>query len=59
MERAWRKVIKYHSDRYYKAHGDTIVLTLECGHEIARKASQGVPKKAVCRPCELGIKPSV
>lgn len=30
----------------------SIKLTLECGHEQHRKASQGVPKRAHCRDCE-------
>ena len=51
------KVIKVDSYRYFKAHGDTLVLTLDCGHEVSRKASQGVPKRAVCPRCELGEKP--
>lgn len=53
------KVIKVESYRYYKAHGDTLVLTLDCGHEVSRKASAGVPKRAVCPRCELGEKPRV
>ena len=59
MKRIWRKVIKTHYYRYYKAHGDSIILTLECGHEVSRKASQGVPKKVICPRCEQGEKPSV
>jgi len=30
----------------------SIKLTLECGHEQHRKASQGVPKRARCIECE-------
>lgn len=33
-------------------NGATRVLKLECGHEIARKASQPVPKRAHCPDCE-------
>lgn len=29
-----------------------IRLTLKCGHEQTRKASQGVPRRARCRDCE-------
>jgi len=57
VNRIWRRVTGYKRYRFYKAHGDTIVIKLECGHEVGRKASQGVPKKAVCRQCELGRPP--
>ena len=56
MKRIWQKIIHCESYRYYKAHGDTVVLKLECGHEVSRKASQGMPSrhKVVCRQCEMG-----
>jgi hypothetical protein len=31
------------------------VLTLECGHEITRKASIPVPKRAVCDECKQDL----
>jgi len=55
MERAWRRVVGYSRYRFYKAHGDTIVLKLECGHEVSRKVSECYPtnpKKVICRQCE-------
>ncbi len=30
----------------------SLKLTLRCGHEQYRKASQGVPKRARCAECE-------
>jgi hypothetical protein len=30
----------------------SIKLTLECGHEQHRKASQGVPVRANCKDCD-------
>lgn len=38
--------------RYTGYIAKSIRLTLKCGHEIQRKASQGVPLKAHCRECE-------
>lgn len=38
--------------RYTGYIAKTIKLTLQCGHEQFRKASQGVPAKARCRDCE-------
>ncbi len=57
MKRTWRKVVGYSHYRYYKAHGDTILLKLECGHEVGRKASECYPtnpKKVICKQCEMG-----
>ena len=53
MKWPWRKIVKVERYRYYKAHGDTIVLYLECGHEQSRKASQGIPakEKVMCKQC--------
>jgi len=56
MPRIWRKVVGYERYRFYKAHGDSIILKLECGHEVGRKASECYPtnpKKVICRQCEL------
>ncbi len=49
----WRKVVGRTSYRYYKAHGDTVVLELECGHEVSRKASEvpKTPKRVMCPLC--------
>jgi hypothetical protein len=47
--------VKYHeytgACRYTGYVHKTIKLTLDCGHENYRKASQGVPMKARCRDC--------
>ena len=42
--------------RYTGYVARTIHLTLECGHEVYRKASAGIPRKAKCRECSLGRK---
>lgn len=54
MTEPLRKVstFKYTGGCRYTGYIDkTIKLTLECGHELYRKASQGVPVKARCRDC--------
>lgn len=33
-------------------NGCTRVLRLECGHEVSRKGSQPVPKRAHCLECD-------
>jgi hypothetical protein len=38
--------------RYTGYIAKSIRLTLECGHENYRKASQGIPQRAHCRECE-------
>jgi len=55
MKRIWCKVVGYESYRFYKAHGDSIILKLECGHEVGRKASEcyTMPKKVICKQCEM------
>ncbi len=35
----------------------SIKLTLECGHEMWRKASAGAPQKARCHECERDYVP--
>lgn len=37
--------------RYTGYEHKSIRLTLECGHEITRKASAGIPLKARCHDC--------
>jgi hypothetical protein len=37
--------------RYTGYIARSIRLTLECGHTMTRKASQGVPRKARCYDC--------
>lgn len=57
MKRIWRKITRYEIYRHYRAHGDTYVLYLECGHEASRKASEctpNLPKRIVCKQCEIG-----
>ena len=55
-KRIWRKVIGY--ERYsptnnpYPLYPCSLVIKLECGHELHRKMSEGVPKKAACWECE-------
>lgn len=51
-----RRVTKYEwvgACRYTGYKAKSIRLTLECGHEVYRKASAGVPGKAKCRECSL------
>lgn len=31
----------------------SIRFTLDCGHQLHRKASQGIPQRAKCRECDL------
>jgi len=38
--------------RYTGYEHKSIRLELDCGHEITRKASQGVPSRARCKECE-------
>jgi hypothetical protein len=40
------------ASRYTGYVPKSIRLTLKCGHEQYRKASQGAPLKARCRDCE-------
>lgn len=40
------------ASRYTGYKNKTVALFLECGHELHRKASAGVPKRAHCRECE-------
>lgn len=50
-----RKVIKIEyvgACRYTGYIARSIKLSLECGHELVRKASAGIPDKAKCRECE-------
>jgi hypothetical protein len=40
-------------DSYYYGSGSrSIKLTLECGHDAFRKASQGIPMRVQCRDCK-------
>jgi len=36
--------------------GSSNIITLECGHWVARKNSQGVPKFVYCRDCQNSIR---
>jgi hypothetical protein len=38
--------------RYTGYEHKSILLKLECGHELQRKASEGVPRRAHCRECK-------
>lgn len=38
--------------RYTGYIARSISLKLACGHEVTRKASQGIPKRARCAECE-------
>ena len=40
------------ANRYTGYVPKSIKLTLKCGHEQHRKASQGAPLKARCKDCE-------
>lgn len=56
-ERIYREV-RIFSTRMGAGHekswavGGSNTITLVCGHELYRKLSRGVPKKARCRTCE-------
>ena len=39
--------------RYTGYIAKSVRLILDCGHEIVRKASQGIPRKSKCRECSL------
>ena len=45
----WKKVTDYAEMK--ASTGYSVILTLECGHQVGRKASQGIPKKARCPLC--------
>lgn len=49
MRGTWRKVIKW--EQYKASTGYSLLLTLECGHKVGRKASQGYPNKVLCWEC--------
>lgn len=51
-KREWRKVVGHARYRFHSAHGDTLILKLECGHEVGRKGAQGIPAKVACNQCE-------
>jgi hypothetical protein len=40
------------ASRYTGYVARSIMLTLACGHQQFRKASDGIPHKARCRDCE-------
>jgi hypothetical protein len=52
----FRKVIKAESysptNNPHPWYPCSLILTLECGHESGRKASEGIPKKVRCIQCE-------
>jgi len=55
----FRKVVKV--ERYsptnnpHPSYPCSLMLYLECGHQVGRKASQGVPKRARCFQCRYGV----
>lgn len=52
MLRAVRDIEYTGACRYTGYVAKSIRLHLECGHELYRKASQGIPARARCRECE-------
>lgn len=56
--KVWRQVVSHREHRnpgFHKSRhvGGKFFLTLdECGHEVSRKISAGVPSKAQCYRCE-------
>jgi hypothetical protein len=55
MKTALKKVVTFEYEgacRYTGYLDKSIRLTLECGHEMVRKASAGVPGKARCYFCD-------
>lgn len=47
------KLVLVKNVRYYGFRRGSAMLTLNCGHEVHRKQSQGIPKRARCRQCEF------
>lgn len=56
MKRIWRKVVgyEYYTPTNAPHRNCSLMLKLECGHEIGRKASQGIPKRVACPECKQG-----
>lgn len=50
----WRRVISYEvvKLRHSAPGAFSRVFSLECGHTIARKGSQGVPSRMRCTQCK-------
>lgn len=42
--------------RYTGYVDKSVRLKLVCGHELVRKASQGVPQRAKCRDCARAVR---
>ena len=55
VKHIWRKVVSY--ERYsptnnpHPSYPCSLIIKLECGHELPHKYSQGVPKKMACLFC--------
>ena len=57
MDLQMRKVLDFEycgACRYTGYEHKSIRLHLECGHEMTRKASAGIPQKAHCHDCTQG-----
>lgn len=52
--RPWKKVHSY--SRRPAGNGYALHLVLECGHEVGRKQSQGVPARVRCLLCPPEVK---
>lgn len=57
--RIWREVVGSDTDsptnNPHPGYPCTLWLHLSCGHEVRRKMSQGVPRRAACPICEEKI----
>lgn len=59
-KRTWKEVITFRPYRHASTPRYAVgsnILVLECGHEIRRKDSQGVPKRAHCFRCHQAAQP--
>lgn len=54
-----RRVIKtdFYSDKHCRPGEGRNIFTLECGHTVGAKLSEGYPLKKRCRDCAMGRGP--
>ena len=55
-KRIWRKVVGHYSysptNNPHPSYDCSLIIQLECGHELPRKMAHGVPQKMACYDCE-------
>ena len=59
MMKAYRKIVKrarYRTPGHPRGAADSVMVTLECGHEKFYKGSQEPKLRARCEQCEKGDK---